>query len=136
MARALRVDKSIVIRCPRERLFAAISRAAELSRWFADRVSADMQAGSAVEFTWGAGRTAHRLRAQVLRVSGGRSVMLRWEDSRAHSRDDYFSISLEERRSGVAVVVVDFATKDTRAELEEIWDGCLAKLKETYEGEA
>ncbi len=134
MARALRVDKSLVIRSTADRVYEAISTRDGLARWFADGVSSDVHEGDLIEFTWGRGRTARKSRARALRVSKGKSVMLRWEDSLAHSRDDYFSVTVKKEKKGVTVTVVDFATKDSRDELDEIWDECLAKLKETVEG--
>lgn len=130
MARALRVDKSLALKTSAGRLFEAISTAEGLARWFADDVSDDVQEGSLVEFTWGKGRTARKSRARVLRVHAGKSVMMRWEDSLSHSRDDYFSLTVERAKRGVTLAVVDFATKDSQEELEEIWDECLARLKE------
>lgn len=133
MARALRVDKTLSIRSTAERVYQAISTKAGLASWFADAVSSDVHEGDLVEFTWGRGRMARRSRARVLRVNKGKSVMLRWEDSLSHSRDDYFSVTVKKEKKGVTVTVVDFATKDSRDELDEIWDECLAKLKESLE---
>lgn len=133
MARALRVDRSVQVMCKPERLFKAVSETQELARWFADRVTGDIEEGGLVEFTWGQGGMAHSAKARVLRLQPGKSVMLRWEDARSHSRDDYMSLTVKEGRSGSTITVIDFATKDTQDELEEIWDQCLARLKEALE---
>lgn len=134
MARALRVEKTILIRSDAATVFSNLTEAGKLSTWFADRVSEDIQNGSLVEFAWGKGREARKGRARVLRVDPGRSIMLRWENGFSHSPDDYFSLTIHKRPKGhLEVTVVDFATKDAQEELEEIWDDCLDRLKETCE---
>lgn len=136
MARALRVEKSVQVRSSPARMFQAITRRQDLALWFADRVSQDLAAGQLVEFGWGRGAAEHRQQARVLKIDPAHSVMLRWEDARAHSRDDYLSLTVEECAGGSLVTVLDFATKDTRDELEQIWDDCLAKLKKAFDGAA
>lgn len=133
MARALRVDKKILIRTPMDRAYEAIATAKGLKGWYADDVSSDPVEGELLDFTWGKGAASHKSKARVLRVYPGKGVMLRWEDIRAHSRDDYFSISLKKAGKSVGVEIVDFATKDTRDEVDEIWDECLDKLKQRLE---
>ncbi len=130
MARALRIDKKILVPAPLDRVWESISTAKGLAAWFADRVSADVVEGDFVDFGWGTGPAAHRSRAVVLRVHDKKTVMLRWEDTSSHSRDDYFSLSVKSTRKGTEVTVVDFATKDTRDEVDEVWDECVAKLTE------
>lgn len=130
MARALRIDKQIVVPKPLAEAWKAISTAEGLSRWYADRVAGEVREGETVEFTWGHGATAHRSRAAVLRVHEQKAVMLRWEDTSSHSRDDYFAVSVKKVKKGTEITVVDFATKDTREEVDEVWDECLAKLQE------
>lgn len=130
MARALRIDKQLVLGIPLESAWTAISTAEGLAAWFADGVSADVHEGDFIDFSWGTGATAHRARAAVLRVHDRKTVMLRWEDTSSHSRDDYFSISIKETRKKTQFTVVDFATKDTQDEVDEVWDECLAKLSE------
>ena len=130
MARALRVEKTVSIKSDPDRVYSALTEKAQLRRWFADKVSADVRQGSMVEFTWGTGSSARRSRARVLRVDPGKSVMFRWEDGFSHSQDDYFSLTIKKKpKGGLDVTVVDFASKDALDELEEIWDDCLDKLK-------
>ncbi len=136
MARALRVDKSVLVRNTPETLFKALTDRRELARWFADGASGDVREGAMIEFTWGAGPTARRSRARVLRLEPGKTVMMRWENGSAQSRDDYFAMSIEVQKGGVLVAAVDFAARDTQAELEEVWEECLAKLKKVYDGKA
>lgn len=134
MARALRVEKTIEVRCGKDAAFDALIRREELSRWFADGASDDVREGSTVEFQWGAGREARRSLARVLRVEPGRRVMMRWENGFAHAKDDYFSLSVKKKaRGGVEITVVDFATKDALEDLEDIWDDCLDRLKGALE---
>ncbi len=134
MARALRVDKSVVVSNTLETMYKALTDRRELARWFADGASDDVREGALIEFVWGSGPTARRSRARVLRLEPSRTVMLRWENGSAQSRDDYFAMTLETQKAGVLVSAVDFAARDTQAELEEVWEECLAKLKRVYDG--
>lgn len=136
MARALRVDKEVAIAADAARVFSALVKGSELEKWFADRVSGDAREGELIEFAWGSGPTVRRSRARVLRIEPGAGVMMRWEDAAVHSRDDYFSLRVEEGKGTTTVRVVDFATRDTAGELDEIWDQCLAKLKAALEAGA
>ena len=137
MARALRIDKQLSVKASLDDVWTKVSTAAGLSTWFADKASADAREGGSIEFTWGSGGTAHRSRAVVLRVhdhAAEKTVMMRWEDTSAHSRDDYFSIQAKKGRGKTDVTIIDFATKDTRDEVDEVWEDCLAKLTDTLGG--
>jgi len=75
MARALRVDKSVLVRNTPETLFKALTDRRELARWFADGASGDVREGAMIEFTWGAGPTARRSRASSCSRSRAAAVI-------------------------------------------------------------
>ena len=137
MARALRIDKSLTVKAAIDAAWTTISTAAGLATWFADKASADAREGGSIDFTWGTGGTAHKARAVVLRIHdhpGEKTLMMRWEDTHAHSRDDYFSVAVKKGRRGSEITIIDFATKDTREEVDEVWEECLAKLTNVLGG--
>lgn len=47
--------RTIEIRAPRERVWAAITDPGELERWFPDRAEVDLRVGGAMRLTWDAG---------------------------------------------------------------------------------
>ena len=106
-------------------LWAAISTPTGLEDWFADKVVSD---DKIVEFHWG--KTEQR-NAEIIAIRSFSFIRFRWQDD--ENERDYFEIKMtyNELTSDYVLEITDFAEADEVADMKELWESQVAKLRRT-----
>ncbi len=102
-------------------LFEFITSPSGLSEWFADDVNI---LGTVYTFVWDGAKQ----QADVLNISEGKSIRLRWTD---RPSDTYFEFRIEknELTQELSLVITDFAeTAEDKNSLEVLWQGQVQRL--------
>ncbi len=77
-----RIERELVVARPRERVWAALTEAAQLSAWFGTAAEVDLRPGGALTFTWDTGAAAdggpHSNHGMVEVVDRPRRFVFRW----------------------------------------------------------
>lgn len=106
-------------------LWAAISTPSGLEDWFADKVVSN---DKSVIFYWG--KTEERA-AEITGIRAFSFIRFRWLDD--DNDRDYFEIKMNynELTSDFGLEITDYAEPDEVAEMEDLWDSQVAKLRRT-----
>lgn len=102
-------------------LYEFITTPSGLSEWFADDVDVK---GTVYTFVWDGAKQ----QAEVLNITEGRSICLRWTDRPA---DTYFEFRIEknELTQELSLIITDFAeTPEDKNSLEVLWQGQVQRL--------
>lgn len=102
-------------------LYEFITTPSGLSEWFADDVNIK---GTVYTFVW----EGAKQQADVLNITEGRSIRLRWTD---RPSDSYFEFRIEknELTQELSLVITDFAeTAEDKNSLEVLWQGQVQRL--------
>lgn len=73
----LEIKQSYYYDVPPEKVFAALTEPAQLTRWFLSKAKVDLKKGGKVEFTWEGG---HKMSGKVKRVVSGSQIAYAWRD--------------------------------------------------------
>ena len=106
-------------------LWGAISTPTGLEDWFADKVISD---DKIVGFHWG--KTEQR-KAEIIAIRSFSFIRFRWQDD--ENERDYFEIKMtyNELTSDYVLEITDFAEPDEVADMKELWESQVAKLRRT-----
>ena len=106
-------------------LWSVISTPTGLEDWFADKVVSD---DKTVVFHWG--KTEQR-EASIVAIRAYSFIRFRWLDD--ENERDYFEIKMNynELTGDYVLEVTDFADEDEAADLKELWDSQIGKLRRT-----
>lgn len=117
---------------PRERVWASLTDAAELTKWFAPRVELDLVVGGEGVFRWD--EPAVEAKAVVEELEEPSRFVYRWEASFGDGRMTRVEFGLEEVEGGTQLTLFEsgFAElpPESRADHESGWDSELAELEE------
>ncbi len=139
-----RIEREILIEAPRERVWAVLTEAEHVARWFGDKAEIDLWPGGQAAFGWGDDGT-HR--AQVERVDRPSFFSFRWARKAnvppVEGEATLVEFTLTEHGSGTLLTVVEtgFAqlhgSEDDRTQAAQEntkgWQSELADLKEYAE---
>ena len=106
-------------------LWSVISTPTGLEDWFADKVVSD---DKTVVFHWG--KTEQR-EAGIIAIRAYSFIRFRWLDD--ENERDYFEIKMNynELTGDYVLEVTDFADEGEVADLKELWDSQISKLRRT-----
>ena len=125
-----RIERRVTFAAPRERVWASLSAAAELSKWFAPKVDLELAVGGSAVFRWDEQDvTSHGV---VEEIEEPVRFAYRWEAS--HGEMTRVEFQLEEVEGGTQLMLFEtgFAElpPESRADHEEGWDSELAELRD------
>lgn len=126
------IERRLTLAAPRERVWASLTNAAELSKWFAPKVDLELVVGGSAVFHWDEqGVTAHGV---VEEIEEPTRFAYRWEASHGGGKTTRVEFQLEEVEGGTQLTLFEtgFAElpPESRADHEEGWDSELAELRE------
>jgi uncharacterized protein YndB with AHSA1/START domain len=108
------VRREIEIRAPRERVWAAITRADELVRWFPDKIAEiDLRPGGPFRIEWQDGEADHGWIEEVEKPS---RFVFRWHGAGFDSPETRVEFTLEAVDAGTRVMVVESGFSRVREE--------------------
>lgn len=110
-----------IINASQKLLYEFITSSSGLSEWFADDVNIQ---GNIYTFIW----DGSRQQAEVLNITEGRSIRLRWTD---RPSDAYFEFRIEQNEltHELSLVITDFAeAAEEKNSLEVLWQGQVQRL--------
>lgn len=73
----LKINQSYYFDAPPTKVFAALTKPDQLTRWFLSKAKVDLKKGGRVEFTWEGG---HKMVGKVTRVVADKEVAYGWHD--------------------------------------------------------
>ncbi len=106
-------------------LWSAISTPSGLEDWFADKIISN---DKTVEFHWG--KTEKR-EADIVAIRSFSFIRFRWLDD--ENERDYFELKMNynELTGDYILEVTDFADPDEVADMKELWESQVGKLRRT-----
>ena len=107
-------------------LFPYLSSASGLQQWFAAKVN--MRGSQSYDFLWDG--ESHPAKQTVLRVNKASRFDFQEEGEVRDLNYVEFKIEQSELTQTTFLKVSDYSTNDDTAELEELWEGLIHKLKE------
>ena len=126
------IEKRLELNAPLERVWSAISDAAEISRWFSDRCDLDLRPGGRGHFDW----DDHGVYSvRVDEVDPPRRLVWSWNHEPGTEVEEGSSTSVEwmlsPREGGGTILELretGFETEDRRKQNDDGWDEELAEL--------
>jgi uncharacterized protein YndB with AHSA1/START domain len=127
-----RIERRLTLNAPRGRVWASLTDAAELSKWFAPKVDLELVVGGSAVFEWeDQDVTAN---AVVEEIEEPSRFVFRWEASHGDSRMTRVEFQLDEVDGGTQLTLFESGFSslppESRADHEEGWDSELAELQE------
>lgn len=107
-------------------LWSAISTAAGLQSWFADKVESDHKLFT---FHWGNEETRQ---ATIVSMIPGTSIRFRWKDEDESGCYFEMRLSQDELTNDLQLSVTDFAEPGEEDEQKELWDNEIEALRRIY----
>jgi uncharacterized protein YndB with AHSA1/START domain len=90
IAELSRIDRTVEIQAPPERVWRALTNAAELSTWFQVRIEGDITAGTAVWMTsTHAQHAGERFRVRIIEMTPPRRMVWQWHPGEKDPSVDY-----------------------------------------------
>jgi uncharacterized protein YndB with AHSA1/START domain len=127
-----RIERRLTLAAPRERVWASLTDAVELSKWFAPKVDLELVVGGSAVFRWDEQDVTSR--GVVEEIEEPTRFAYRWEASHAHGKMTRVEFQLEEVEGGTQLTLFEtgFAElpPESRADHEEGWDSELAELRD------
>ena len=131
-----RIERRLVLEAPRERVWASLTDAAELTKWFAPRVELDLVVGGKGLFRWDEEDVTAN--AVVEEIEEPSRFVYRWEASDGDGRMTRVEFDLEEVDGGTQLTLFESGFAElppkSRADHEQGWDSELAELVEHVAG--
>lgn len=140
MGKTDRIEREVLVKAPRERVWSAITAPEELTAWFGDTAEVDLRPGGEASFGWSG--YGHSFRAVVETVEAPHRFSYRWASKSdtplAAGPSTLVEFTLEEADEGTRVFVVESGfTSFPEEEYEQAiggnetgWDAELADLVE------
>ena len=99
-----------------------------MERWQAERVESDPRQGGQIVIDY----DTHEKRGEFRRLIPGREVAISWSKFDEPVPIDLTGFKLDKVARGTRLRVVDFATPEDAAELQNLWAQRLKRLKKLY----
>jgi hypothetical protein len=103
-------------------LYPRLSTPGGLSEWFADNVNME---GKYFLFFW----DKNPERAEILLKRENHFIRFKWEEDTQENSYFEFRIVSDELTGDVSLLVTDFADKDEKSDIEELWNSQISVLK-------
>ncbi len=138
------IQKKVLIQAPSGIVFAALTDARDLARWFCDRAASDPREGGELSAYWKSGKAGIKGRARYVRVDPDAAVDLLWiddgEGTASENATHTLSYSIRSRNNTSEVLMCDrddtTLDEETLAQLDSGWNSVLLELKDFCERKA
>jgi uncharacterized protein YndB with AHSA1/START domain len=138
------IQKKVLIQAPPPVVFAALTDARDLARWFCDRASSDPREGGELNAYWKSGKTGIKGCARYLKIEPNAAVELVWIDDGQNVPPEtpthLLSYSIRSKRGTCEVLMCDrdetTLDEEALALLNSGWNSVLLELKDYCERKA